>query len=673
MTCHFRSIRQIIVLSALTLLFLFFIGALSPSHAAMSTVPVPVQTEVTKTSEHYTSEYYKVTTPADKDNTIYVEGRTKIPTKRFCIRLQKHNPGSDDTKYPVTVFVTPDENGEFSIKINTKKGNKKLPEIIDGKGTVAGAESYGTRPGRYGVAAMAEGTYHLLITRATTDAQADISTTAWSKAVLGGSNGYIYKEALLSVTAGNENNPKLIQYDDVISNNIAVREASTRSYKKYKDVYLKDFRFVLRNPSTEEYEMLTDSQVAYIQKVSDTVTAKAESNYEKLELIYEYVADHVYYDNYAFQKGKLQYANPYKNLYNLRNNITSANSKGGKVSTTCQGYSAMVIALTRTQDIPARLVYGHHITQPSKTWAQIAADQIRTRSHWWVEAYVDGRWVIIDANAGTRSKWIRTSFSDSGTWQYRGVTNYSHFDPTIEQLSNSYSYNGIYYYGYDKADVETTTGLQLKKNHEKKQLRAFLNTTYNGITNGKRLNDNYSAYTFSTWTNGTKSSLKVDNQGRVTRISWNKEQLYGTLDLSDFAKLEHLSVYSNKLSKIDLTNCSNLTYISAAYNKLTSFNCTASSKVTYLNLKGNKLTSVKFRYGKKQRVITVKTNTKKANFGIRYKASNKKKVTIYAKKIKGYKYLGIYNKTSGKRISKKLTYTFNPSGKTYYIKYKKIR
>lgn len=662
-------IKPKFIICTIMLFAMIFCVLAQPSYATMYNVPEPSQTETMESCIEENGEYYKITTPINEKSVIYVEGHTNVKTKRLCIRLQKRNPSANDVKYPVTVFVVPDKNGSFSIKIDTTKDNNKTPKVLDKKGTVATKECYGTRPGKSPVAAMTPGTYHLLITRATTTAEADLSKPSWYEGVLGGSDGYIYKEALLTVTKGNENNPKLFQYDDVIENNISVRTNPEFSPSNFLDPEIKDLKFVLKNPVSDAFEMLSTSQLNYIKKVSNSITSGADNDYEKLKKIYEYIAGHVYYDTYAYKRGKMQFANPYQNLYKLRNNVSSANSSNGKVATTCQGYSAMVISLARAQNIPARLVYGHHITQPSTIWADVSADKISTRSHWWVEAYVDNRWILIDPNAGTRSTWQRNSFSDSGTWDSRGITTYSYFDPTIELLSNNYSYNGIYYNGYNNTEAEAE--LLLSKGHEKLQLRSFLNTVSDNIMNGTRLNPDYSAYKISTWTNNKKNNFNINSNKRVSRISWNGEKLYGKLDVSDFSELEYLSIYNNKLKEITLANCPKLSTIKASYNNLTTFNCTSSKKISYLNLKGNKLTNVKFRYGTKQRTVSISTNTKKANFSMQYNASNKYKVSIYIKKVSGYKYLGIYNQSTGKRISTKTSYTFNPSSSSYVIKYKK--
>ena len=355
--------------------------------------------------------------------------------------------------------------------------------------------------------------------------------------------------------------------------------------------------------------------------------------------IYEFVASTYYYDEYAFKMQKYQYANPYKNLYYYYNKTKSANSIGGKVATTCQGYSAMVIAMARAEGIPARLAYGHHLSQPLKVWSEVPASQLSDRDHFWTEAWVDGRWIVIDANSATTSKWKRTSFSATGTWNKGTDINYVNFDPSPEQLSNSYAYIGIY--------AGAKNGKYMNNATELKQMRTFLSTKYAGKYNGRRLNSKYSSSKKSTWGTGTAANLKTDGYGRVYQISWAKKNLYGRLNLANFSELQYLTVYGNKITSLNLTNCKKLVSVSAS---------------------SNKMTAAVINNGSKN--VNIKRNVAGGTFGLDYKKSTKK-LTLYVNSpAKGYKYVGIYNST-GKKLTSKTKYSFKPTGSTYYVKYKK--
>ena len=639
--------------------------------AALSKVPTSKQVEEVVSSENLEEEYYKVRTPLDEDYTIYVEGKTKISTKRFAIRISNH--ASSGKKYYITVFVKPNSNGEFSIKINTKKGNTN--DAVAYKGTVTkSTATYGSCPGYKAVETIPAGYYHLTIARATTTSAADVSKGAdWYNGTLGGSKGYCYKEALFRVKSGEENNLKLVKYPEVIENNTTLKASHNvdgTNDSVYLDKYMKDLDYMFKNPKTGVKTAMTKSRVAYIEKVAGSITKGAENDYEKLLKIYEYVAENFYYDQYAFDTGKYQYANPYLNIYNLRNSKSSANSSGGKVATTCQGYASAVILLARAEGIPARIVNGHHISYPGKIWSDKTASQVSQISHWWAEAYVDGRWIIIDANAGSGNKWERTSFSASGTWRKWGLTSYIGFDPELEQFSNCYAYITIF-------DGETENDLLTDENEETK-LRTFLNKTSSGVKNGKRLNSKYSSADVSTWGTGKTGNLEINSSGKVTKINWPGKKLYGAADFRNFDKLETLTIYTNKLTSLKVSGCTSLKYLSANYNNITSFDGTNASALKTIRLKGNKLTSAKFWVGSKK--VTISRKTSVGSFGVLYSADTGK-ITICSESKNipsGYKYLKIYDgsklkKTIDVKDRKSYSYSFKPQSTSCYIKYTKTK
>ena len=196
----------------------------------------------------------------------------------------------------------------------------------------------------------------------------------------------------------------------------------------YKNLFFKD-------PVTKKVASVTSKKVKYFKRVSDAVTKGASSDYEKLLKIYEYIGENFYYDDIAFKTGTKQYVDPYRNLYNLRNQKKSANSQDGKVATTCVGYSAAVVALARAQGIPARVVNGHHVAMGTDRYYNWSNEEDITKiDHWWAECYVDGRWITVDATTANSNKWNRST----KTWNYTGLTNYIYFDPTPEQLATSH-------------------------------------------------------------------------------------------------------------------------------------------------------------------------------------------------------------------------------------------
>ena len=635
-------------------------------YATISKSPTPNLVESIRSSNNE-DEYYEVMTPFDEDNTIYVHGKTKVPTIRFAIRLTKHKT----SERPITVFVDPDENGEFYIRINTTEGNYDTPEVIDDKGYVVQSwETWGSAPGYKPAGAMDAGIYHLTIARATTESGADVSQGAeWWNGPLGASNGvYAYKEFLLKVT--DPNNPKLITYNDIISNNQTWRnkyesttgmiEGYDGSYVRYKDKYMRDISFVFKNPKTGVTTAMNNSRVQYIQEVSDRLVTGIADKYQMVQKIYEYVSGNFYYDRLAFEQGKYQFSNPYLNIYNHENAVKSDNSNSnGNVATTCQGFASMVIALARAQGIPARLARGAHISNPVTIYQDKKLADLNTVSHWWAEVYINNKWIVVDANAGTNARWNRSKFSDTGTWTLKGTSTYAGFDPSDEVLSNSYVYLSIY--------KGSSFPKYISNAYEYGKLQTFFNKKYSGVTNGKRLNSNYTATDSSTW--ATTSSLTTNGFGRVYYINWTGKGLYGAFDLSEFKALTHLGVGSNKITSLNVNNCTALTNIQAYSNNITTFDSTKATKVTTINLNSNKLIKAMFKDGTK--TITIKRNITAGSFSFKYNKANSKRLSITVNNPpSGYKYLGIYKGTT--RLTTNKTYTFNPaSTATYTVKFKK--
>ena len=663
-------LRKVVIIALILSLFT------CQASATLYSVPNPTTTTKVTSSVDYDDEYVTVKTPTNEPRTVYVEGKVSKKVTRFCLRISDHL--ADDTNYYVTTFVTPDEKGAFSIKIDTTEGNSDVPEVINGKGTVAegtGDVCYDTRPGYNEIVEIPAGLYHLSIACATNEEDANIAPgSKWYSGPLGGHSGYAFQSFLFKVAEGDENNLRLVKYPKVITNNRNVsnkyevsakedgyyRTSYKGSYVRYLDTTLKDIRFVLKDPATGKYSDMTTYRVNYLATRANNVTANCETDYEKLYEIYEYVTSNFYYDNLAFTSGKNQYAHPFLNIYNMRNKINTPNSKNGRVATTCQGFAAMVLALARSEGIPARLVRGHHISPRLEVWSDVPKSSISEDTHWWVEAYVDGRWIFVDATTGCQNTWQRSGFSQSGTWTKKPMNNEG-FDISEEMMSNHYIYNSIYQGAGD--------GKYANVKAEVAQLQNFLNYKYSGTRNGTRLNSKYSSTNLATWTNGKSENFTTDGFGQVSKISWPGEGFRGTLNLSNFTKLKYLTVYNNKISKLNVTGCSSLLYISANYNSLTSFDGSGAKKLEEIGLEGNKLTSVKFYHNGK--LITIKRNIKAGSFGFEYdKNKSSKKMTIYAADApKGYKYLGIYK--NGSRITKNKTHSFTPTSGTYYVKYEK--
>ena len=229
----------------------------------------------------------------------------------------------------------------------------------------------------------------------------------------------------------------LLKWDAVIENNAQMlNSASSIDPNKYLDVSLSDLR-------SQVGTTLTTSQVNFIKDFANDTVGNALSDVDKARKIHDFVAENIYYDDYAFKTGKNQYCNPYTNLYNLKNKVTSANSKGGKVATVCLGEAAITTVLARAEGIPARICNGHHVGLGAGNYQNWGTESgVNDIDHWWAELYIDGQWLVVDPNAGSGNHWKRDSFSDAGTWEHKGLISRVSFLPTAEQFATTYvTYN----------------------------------------------------------------------------------------------------------------------------------------------------------------------------------------------------------------------------------------
>ena len=435
----------------------------------------------------------------------------------------------------------------------------------------------------------------------------------------------------------------LLRYTDILENNKnIIEEGEAYSPEIYKDKTLKH-DYVLNGKA------LTTEQCNVIGTFTDKVVKGASNNYDKLKKMYEYLGTNLYYDTDAFNGNLTSEINPYVLITKLNSNQ--------KVKTVCDGYSALMVAMARSEGIPCRLAQGTVRTTPNQSWANVGTKV----NHTWVEAYVDGRWVIIDATRSTNKryeggKWIIAN--DEATT--KGLARYQYFDPSIEFFSNAYRYK--MYRNGSLAVVGSNTA-------DYKSLQSFL--TRNSNENGKKVNSKFNANDMSTWYNSKSSdstnNIETNGFGKVRLLSWQEKGLVGSLNLSGLSQLKNLLIHSNSITSLDnLNDCVNLEQISANFNKITSLNADKLEKLKQIKLQNNLLEKAAFNTIK-GKAITIKSSDKNSGtFSLVYDATGlKEKLTLKVHAKEGIDFLGCYDK-NGKKVSIKATETNAAQGGVYY-------
>lgn len=614
------------------------------SYAALDEVNEPAGVTTFKSTETFDLEYLRGYVTNDDDRVLKVIYRTPLETSLF--RLSLYRIGENKGDMNLNIFVQP-----------------QMQTASDG--TLTYNFTYYLNVDQYDIP---DGKYNIYIRRCATptDAAAQKYTTS----------GVLNKNMVLEVKNGHV---KLLRYMDVVKYNREIRAiGQLYDIDRYLDNSLEDIRFCLKNPVTGVYASMSQDKISYIKSVSDRLCSGVFSDYQKLLKFYEYAAGNFYYDKEAFRTHSNQYADPYENIRNFEYGLSSVNSQQGRVYTTCQGYSAILIALARAQGIPARMVYGHRLAVPSNDW--ITEKNINVRDHWWVEAYVNGRWIFIDPTVGTTNAYD----SPIHKWTYTGVTNYTYFDPSEEQVSTSHMYFNIY--------PDYRFGYYLDNPYETGVLQAFLDAysevdadsdDYNygyeygygsgsygstiRIQNGKMMNKAYSPSDLTTWGDGVKSHFMTDGRGNVSQIQWSEKGFTGALNLPGLKYMQLLSSHNNNFTSADLSGCTSLEKVYLYNNELETLDMTNCYKAWFVRVQNNPMKKATLYVNGRNRTFEAGNHGSfYFTLDTRYKNTA---FSLYSKPELGYKLQGVYSTGTGNLLSDKATWHFTPQASGYQIRF----
>lgn len=154
----------------------------------------------------------------------------------------------------------------------------------------------------------------------------------------------------------------------------------------------------------------TEAQMNQIKAKAQEITQNASGDYEKIQLIHNWVADNVYYNYDGFYSGDYGDNDPYPVF-----------TSGIAV---CQGYAELSEAMLRAVGVPCMWLAGY------AEGASEGSDPTEP-NHAWNAAYADGRWVIFD------STWDSANTYYNAAKSYGGY-DYAYFDTTVDYLSMSH-------------------------------------------------------------------------------------------------------------------------------------------------------------------------------------------------------------------------------------------
>ena len=153
-------------------------------------------------------------------------------------------------------------------------------------------------------------------------------------------------------------------------------------------------------------------------QLSNEIVGSEIDEYRKLYLLNYWVADNIFYDfDYFYSNEGVLY--------------TNAEDVYGQGRSVCAGYANLLQTLVQAQGIPCKQAYTYSVGDGTIGYFNESNCNIASSNHAHVEAYIDGRWVIMDPT------WDSNNRYEDGEYHYKEPT-IRFFDVTLDYLSFSH-------------------------------------------------------------------------------------------------------------------------------------------------------------------------------------------------------------------------------------------
>ncbi|MBY0124368.1 transglutaminase domain-containing protein [Bacillus sp. S/N-304-OC-R1] len=152
------------------------------------------------------------------------------------------------------------------------------------------------------------------------------------------------------------------------------------------------------------------SDAPEMKELVKELTAGISSDREKAKAIYDYVAKNISYDVAKYENDEFEWDDSALKTLQLKTGV-------------CQDYAYLTVALLRASQIEARMIEGR-------------AGQFWPGKHAWVEANIDGSWLIMDPTWGS-------GYLQDGKFVPKFTDTY--FDPDMEQFNKTHTRTGVIY------------------------------------------------------------------------------------------------------------------------------------------------------------------------------------------------------------------------------------
>jgi len=152
-----------------------------------------------------------------------------------------------------------------------------------------------------------------------------------------------------------------------------------------------------------------------IKQLAAQITRGITNSYDKAMAVHDWLCNNIYYDYDAYY-GRTAYGD------------SSALGVLKSKKSVCEGYANLNAALLRASGIPAKKISGYALGLSTSGVWPTGMNPNNDSNHAWNEAYVDGRWIIIDATWDSSNAWEHGKISDN-----TGLRGYHYFDisPTL--------------------------------------------------------------------------------------------------------------------------------------------------------------------------------------------------------------------------------------------------
>ena len=251
-----------------------------------------------------------------------------------------------------------------------------------------------------------------------------------------------------------------------------------------------------------------ESDAAEIKALAEKIVSSGDSDYEKVRKVHDWVAGNIWYDYDSLYSGASAEVDALKVL-KLKRSV-------------CHGYANLTAALLRSMGIPTKVTCGYALgVSTNGAWTDA-----NKANHAWNEAYVDGRWVILDTTWDSGNKYQGGRFSE-GT----GLRSRKYFDPTLEFFSADHKiFPEDEYDQWERGQAFSSAlsisqkSLTLKKGGTKK-LKVKTSKKYINIEDAK-----------ITYTSSNKKVASVNSKGKITA------KKVGTAVITTKVKLEGVTL-----------------------------------------------------------------------------------------------------------------------------------